>query len=126
MDRGAWWAILHGVAKSQTQLNDFTFTYMNRSELLRMYSMGRLDSTKTYRVMSLTLDIIRQRYTNQLPFPYTICAGLCCGVLGSTILTSQNKTFDITPKIFFQFLKLSYNVLKILMPIPDIVSSLII
>ena len=23
MDRGAWWAIVHGVAKSQTQLNDF-------------------------------------------------------------------------------------------------------
>ena len=26
MDRGAWWAILHGVAKSWTRLNDFTFT----------------------------------------------------------------------------------------------------
>ena len=24
MDRGAWWAAVHGVAKSQTQLNDFT------------------------------------------------------------------------------------------------------
>ena len=24
MDRGAWWAILHGVAKSRTRLNDFT------------------------------------------------------------------------------------------------------
>ena len=27
MDRGAWWAIIHGVAKSQTQLSDFTFTF---------------------------------------------------------------------------------------------------
>ena len=26
MDREAWWAIVHGVAKSQTRLNDFTFT----------------------------------------------------------------------------------------------------
>ena len=26
MDRGAWWAAVHGVAKSQTQLSDFTFT----------------------------------------------------------------------------------------------------
>ena len=26
MDRGAWWAILHGVAKSWPRLNDFTFT----------------------------------------------------------------------------------------------------
>ena len=26
MDRGAWLAILYGVVKSQTRLNDFTFT----------------------------------------------------------------------------------------------------
>ena len=25
MDRGAWWAAVHGVAKSRTQLSDFTF-----------------------------------------------------------------------------------------------------
>ena len=25
-DRGAWWATVHGVAKSQTRLSDFTFT----------------------------------------------------------------------------------------------------
>ena len=27
MDGGAWWAEVHGVAKSQTQLSDFTFTF---------------------------------------------------------------------------------------------------
>ena len=27
MDKGAWWAILHGVAKSQTRLRDFTSLY---------------------------------------------------------------------------------------------------
>ena len=27
MDRGAWWAAVHGVAKSQTQLSDFPFTF---------------------------------------------------------------------------------------------------
>ena len=26
MDGGAWWATVHRVAKSQTQLSDFTFT----------------------------------------------------------------------------------------------------
>ena len=26
MDGGAWWAAVHGVAKSQTLLSDFTFT----------------------------------------------------------------------------------------------------
>ena len=27
MDGGAWWATVHGVPKSQTQLTDFTFTF---------------------------------------------------------------------------------------------------
>ena len=27
MDRGAWYAVVHGVAKSRTQLSDFTFTF---------------------------------------------------------------------------------------------------
>ena len=26
MDAGAWWAAVHGVTKSRTQLRDFTFT----------------------------------------------------------------------------------------------------
>ena len=27
MDRGAWWAAVHGVAKNWTRLNDFNFTF---------------------------------------------------------------------------------------------------
>ena len=27
MDRGAWWAAVHGVAKSRTRQSDFTFTF---------------------------------------------------------------------------------------------------
>jgi len=27
MDGGAWWAAIHGVVKSRTQLSDFTFTF---------------------------------------------------------------------------------------------------
>ena len=27
MDRGAWWAAGHGVAKSRARLSDFTFTF---------------------------------------------------------------------------------------------------
>ena len=30
MDGGAWWAAVHGVAKSLTQLGDFTFTFNSR------------------------------------------------------------------------------------------------
>ena len=28
MDRGAWWAAVHGAAKSRTQLSDFPFTLL--------------------------------------------------------------------------------------------------
>ena len=27
MDKGAWWAAVHGVAKSRTRLSDFPFTF---------------------------------------------------------------------------------------------------
>ena len=27
MEGGAWWAVVHGVAKSQTRLSDFSFTF---------------------------------------------------------------------------------------------------
>ena len=27
MGGGAWWAVVHGVAKSRTRLSDFTFTF---------------------------------------------------------------------------------------------------
>ena len=27
MDRGAWWAAVHGVEKSRIRLSDFTFTF---------------------------------------------------------------------------------------------------
>ena len=30
MDGGAWWAAVHGVARSQTRLSDFTFTHWRR------------------------------------------------------------------------------------------------
>ena len=32
MDGGAWWATVHGVAKSQTRLSDFTFTFSTCSK----------------------------------------------------------------------------------------------
>ena len=31
MDRGAWWAAVHVVAESRTQLSDFTFTFHFRA-----------------------------------------------------------------------------------------------
>ena len=37
MDGGAWWAIVHGVSKSQTQLSDFTF--FHRLYFLSLYGV---------------------------------------------------------------------------------------
>ena len=31
MDKGAWWAAVHGVAESWTRLSDFTFTFHSHS-----------------------------------------------------------------------------------------------
>ena len=30
MDRGAWWATVHRVAKNRTRLSDFTFTFIDK------------------------------------------------------------------------------------------------
>ena len=38
MDRGAWWATVHGVAKSWTQLSDFIFTFTFTCLLSNLYA----------------------------------------------------------------------------------------
>ena len=43
MDGGAWWATVHGVAKSQTQLSDFTFYFKSyqRDIVITMTNIAR-------------------------------------------------------------------------------------
>ena len=36
MDRGAWWASVHGITKSWTLLNDFTFTFHLRIHIWKI------------------------------------------------------------------------------------------
>ena len=38
MDGGAWWAAVHGVAKSRTRLSDFTFTFHALEKKMATYS----------------------------------------------------------------------------------------
>ena len=38
MDGGAWWATVHGVAKSRTLLSDFTFTWLSWASLVAQKS----------------------------------------------------------------------------------------
>ena len=42
MDGGAWWATVHGVAKSQTRLSDFTLTFNNRAQHRWWGCVGRV------------------------------------------------------------------------------------
>ena len=51
MDGGAWWAAVHGVAKSRIQLSDFTFTFrefQGRGSLVgcRLWGRTELDMTE--------------------------------------------------------------------------------
>ena len=41
MDRGAWWATVHGAAKSRTRLSDFTvtFTFYNAYEAFDAFNI---------------------------------------------------------------------------------------
>ena len=42
MDRGAWWAVVHGVTKSQTRLNDFTFPFHSHALEKAMATHSRI------------------------------------------------------------------------------------
>ena len=48
MDRGAWWPIVHRVAKSRTRLSDFTFTLMSAPATV---SGGRIEFGQGQHVM---------------------------------------------------------------------------
>ena len=54
MDGGAWWAAVHGVAKSQTRLSDFPFPLSLVVQCLRHHSpsAGGLGSTPGQGTMS--------------------------------------------------------------------------
>ena len=65
MDRGAWWATVHGVAKSQTRLSDFTslhFTFHPSAKVLKAFLQNFIELTKD--------DVI---YLNNLTQTCAIC-----------------------------------------------------
>ena len=49
MDRGGWWAAVHGVAKSQRRLSDFTFTFHFRA-LEKEMEMATHSSVLAWRI----------------------------------------------------------------------------
>ena len=68
MDRGAWWATVHGVAKSQTRLGDFTFTQMKREERQPGNCFGLLHVLwfSDFRILNITersVELMRLNFT---------------------------------------------------------------
>ena len=48
MDGGAWWATVHGVAKSRTRLSDFTFTFMTLRILAALAKLQQVSELKPF------------------------------------------------------------------------------
>ena len=44
MDRGAWWAAVHGVAKSWTRLSDFHFSQATNSDWQNIEFVHKLET----------------------------------------------------------------------------------
>ena len=55
MDGGAWWATVHGVAKSQTRLSDFTFRAIQEVSGT-LYSFGFWHIWNSKEIHSLTIS----------------------------------------------------------------------
>ena len=70
MDRGAWRATVHGAAKSQTQLSDFTHS-LTHLLLLHHFSHVRLCVTPETAAHQAppSLGFSRQEHWSGLPFP---------------------------------------------------------
>ena len=85
MDRGAWYATVHGVAKSQTRLSDFTFTFhSNHYYSLSLSCLGLVCSflfPSALKVKLLILDLysflIQAFYNYEFPSKYYFSL-VCC------------------------------------------------
>ena len=60
MAGGAWWATVHGVAKSQTRLSDFTFTEQGNHPVIRPRKLkGRQKRRLQSRYIEFKKEIIK-------------------------------------------------------------------
>ena len=69
MDGGAWWAAVHGVAKSWTQLSDFTFTF-------HFHALGK--------EMAAHSSVLGRDYIYMYVYTY-ICVFVCVNFLSSSV-----------------------------------------
>jgi len=87
IDRGAWWAILHRVAKSWTRLSDFTFTVQ-----------GTLKSLLQHHSSKASILRCSAFFTVQLSHPY-VTAGK---TIALTIWTFVGKVMSLLFNMLFR------------------------
>ena len=67
MDRGAWWATVHGVAKSQARLSDFTYfksSCQKRPQLKGKHQRGFLGNTEKAAVWCVISSSVKTEVTH--------------------------------------------------------------
>ena len=117
MDGGAWWAVVHGVAKSRTRLSNFTFTFhfhalekemATHSSVLawRISGMGEpggLPSMGSHRVRH---DCMFQCYSLNLSHPHLrpLCLQVSSLCLARGILIAQPGIKPVSPTLQGRFL----------------------
>ena len=69
MDRGAWWATVHGVAKSQTLLRDWNFHIHGGGGLIAKSCLTLVSPMDCSLPGSSPMGFSRQEYWSGLPFP---------------------------------------------------------
>ena len=67
MDGGVWWVIVHGVAKSRTRLNDFTFSFLMLPRQRSLVGYGRILAVRFGWVLPLSGALLEEA----LPPPET-------------------------------------------------------
>ena len=73
MDGGAWWATVHGVAKSRTRLSDFTFKAVNEVIVIQSFSELFLWIFAQFAIFK-TLSTLRTRFQGETsPKTLSLC-----------------------------------------------------
>ena len=77
MDGGAWWATVHGVAKSWTQLSDFTFTFHFSIDLELLFNAFILNHIAKIQELQIKITILAFVFTYVATFISVLYFFLC-------------------------------------------------